>query len=101
MESIYNLPHSHKEWPIVKRKLQLLSDKTIDGSLEAIGNVVLVSPYWQGRTDQPLLLNSLNTALTQGGHYTVEGFCGEILPYIATRALEVENLFPEKTIKVK
>lgn len=100
MESTFHLPHSHKEWPIVKHKLQLLSDKAIDGSLEAMGTVVAVSPYW-GIPDKPPLLDSLNKALSQGGgHYTKETFCEEILPYMAGRALEVEDLFPDKTIKV-
>lgn len=91
------LPHGHSQWSIVRGKLQKVADKTLQG-LDAIGDVILVSPEW-GLDKRPLL-NVLNRALGQGSHYNKEEFGEDILPYIAKRALEVETLFPESKIQV-
>ena len=96
--STFHLPHSLNEWPSVKAKLQAVADKVTVGSLEAIGEVVMASPYWG--LNQPPLLNTLNKTLSSGTHYNKETFFGDILPYIARRAMEVETYFPEKTIQV-
>ena len=97
-DSKFNLPHSHEDWPRVKRVLKEIADKVTVGSLDAIGEVVLASPYWG--LDTPPQMNILNKALSKGDHFTKEAFFGEILPYIATRAMAVETLFPETSIKV-
>ncbi len=96
--STFNLPHSLTEWPSIKAKLQAVADKVTVGGLEAISDVVLASPYWG--LDKPPLLNTLNKALSSGTHFTKEAFFRDVLPYIAGRAVQVEELFPEKTIQV-
>ena len=96
--STLTLPHGHTQWPIVKEKLQKVVDKTIRG-LEALASVVLVSPEWG--LEKPPLLNCLHRSLRLGQYYTEEEFGEEILPYIASRALDVERLFPKKSTEVR
>ena len=96
--STFHLPHSHEQWPKVRDRLKLLSEKKTVGSLKAMGDVVLASPYWG--LDRPPMLNVLNKTLSDGTHYNKEEFFDEILPYISRRAMEVESYFPEKTIQV-
>ena len=97
MPETISLPHSHKEWPLVKEKLQRLADKSICGP-DALASVVQVSPEWG--LDKPPMLNVLRKVLGAGDYYTVESFSEDLLPYIAKRALAVEELFPTKDIPV-
>ena len=98
-QDTYHLPHSHEKWPAVKEKLQRLAEKS-DTGLTALAEAVKVSPHWS--VDQHPMLNVLRKALqSHSNDYSEKGFCEETLPYIASRALEVETLFPEKTIKVR
>ena len=96
--STYDLPHSHKEWTKVKEKLKNIADKKETGLL-ALAEAISLSPYWT--VDTIPMLNVLKKALGDGKFYNEEQFCNDILPYIASRALAIESLFPSKTIQVR
>ena len=87
-----SLPHTHKLWPVVKEKLQTVADKRELGP-DALAGVILVSPEWG--LDKPPVLSVLKKVLSKGDYYTVESFSEDILPYIAKRALAVEELFAD------
>lgn len=92
-----SLPHGHKEWPQIKAKLQKLAEK-IENDFDALADTIALSPEWG--LDRPPMLNVLKKALHNGQYYTTEQFFQDILPYIASKALSVETVFPEKTLKV-
>ena len=95
--STYDLPHSHKEWTKVKEKLKNIADKKETGLL-ALAEAISLSPYWT--VDTIPMLNVLKKALGDGKFYNEEQFCNDILPYIASRALAVESLFPSKQYRL-
>lgn len=88
-----SLPHTHKLWPVMKEKLQKLAEKRELGP-DALAGVILASPEWG--LDKPPMLSVLKKVLGKGDHYTVESFSEDILPYIAKRALAVEELFSDQ-----
>jgi poly(ADP-ribose) glycohydrolase len=91
----YTLPHGEAKWSQIKDQLEKLSNGTVKG-VQGLREVIAISPQWAN--PNPPILNTLGKVLNDGEHWNIEEFGDDILPYIAKRAMEVETLFPEKTI---
>lgn len=86
--SFVELPHQQRNWAKLKRGLTDLSKK--DKGLEAFELFLSQNDRWSA-INTPFSL--LRRVLSEDKYFTEEVFCKILLPWIACKALQVEELF--------
>lgn len=89
MEPFVELPNTQERWKNLKVGLTNVAEKKIKG-LEAFEKFVCENDLWES-TSAPFSL--LRKVLAHDKHFTEEFFCETLLPWIAGKALQVEELF--------
>lgn len=90
-KSLLDLPSTYKEWPKIAKDLKNLAEKKVRG-VDAFEGICAEHDRWeQVRTPFSLL----RRVLSDGTHVTEEFFCDSLLPWIAGKALKVEELFKD------
>ena len=88
-KGLLDLPSTYKEWPKIAKDLKNLAEKKVRG-VDAFEGICAEHDRWeQVRTPFSLL----RRVLSDGTHITEEFFCDSLLPWIAGKALKVEELF--------
>lgn len=88
---LVNLPSTYKQWPEIKDDLRNLAKKKLRG-VGAFEEVCKKHDRWE-QVNPPFSL--LRRILSDGTHVTEEFFCEILLPWIAGKALQVEELFKD------
>ena len=91
-----SLPNIGKEWSKVKDDLKKLAKKKVVG-LDAFEAIYKANDRWM---NVAVPFNVLRRVLQDGTHVTEEFFCESLLPWIAGKALQVEQLFKETKHKL-
>ena len=89
--TLVNLPSTYKQWPEIKDDLTNLAEKKLRG-VDAFEDVCKKHDRWEP-IKPPFSL--LRRVLSDGSHVTEEFFCETLLPWIAGKALQVEELFKD------
>lgn len=91
-----SLPNTASEWPGVRGGLQKLAEKKVRGVEE-------LEAFFE-RNDRYKVIhppfNVLRRVLGEADHVTEEFFAETLLPWIAKKALQVEELFQEYGYKL-
>jgi len=88
---LVNLPSTYKQWPEIKDDLRNLAEMKLRG-VGAFEEVCKKHDRWE-QVKTPFSL--LRRILSDGTHVTEEFFCETLLPWIAGKALQVEELFKD------
>ena len=91
------LPNTYKEWEKIRHGLKKLAEKRERGldTFEAIYKNE-IDPWDSARPPFGLL----RRVLSDGSHMTEEFFCERLLPWLASKALQVEELFKDCDYKL-
>ena len=90
------LPNTQEHWLKLRVGLTDLAEKKVKG-LEVLEEILAENDHGQA-ISTPLSL--LRKVLSDGSHFTEEVFCETLLPWIAGKALQVEELFKESGYKL-
>ena len=95
--SSIRLPNTYQEWEKIRDGLKKLAEKRERGldAFEAIYKGEI--DRWE-RAVPPFAL--LRRVLTDASHMTEEFFCERLLPWLASKALQVEELFKDCDYKL-
>lgn len=92
------LPVAYENWSSLKDDLDVLASKKTKG-LDVLEEILCKYDQWEN-VHVPLGL--LRDVLKKGDHgFTEEHFCGVLLPWLAQKALEVNDLFKDHKIRVR
>ena len=86
-----DLPSKYKEWPKIAEDLKKLAEKKVRG-VDAFEDICAKHDRWE-QVRRPFSL--LRRVLSDDTHVTKEFFCESLLPWIAGKALKVEELFKD------
>ena len=90
------LPNTQDHWKVLKTGLANLAEKKVKG-LEAFEKLLSESDHWES-VSTPFSL--LRQVLSRDEHFSEEYFCETLLPWIAGKALQVEELFKDSGYKL-
>ena len=90
------LPNTQDHWKELKVGLAKLAEKKVKG-LEAFEKILSENDHWESVSTPFSLLRQL---LSRDTHFTEEYFCETLLPWIADKALQVEELFKDSRYKL-
>ena len=96
-EEFVRLPVLYDHWPQLRTDLKALASKEISGA-DALEEVLQRNDRWEN-IHLPLTL--LKGVLDDGKIFTEDHFYGVHLPWMAQKALQVEDLFQESEYKLK
>ena len=88
----FDLPCKYKEWPNIAKDLKNLAEKQVRG-IDAFEDICAKHDRWEQVRRPFSLLQRVLSA--DGTHVTKEFFCESLLPWIAGKALKVEELFKD------
>lgn len=90
------LPNIQDHWKVLKPGLKNLAEKRVKG-LEAFEKILSENDHWESISTPFSLLRQV---LSSDGHFTEEYFCETLLPWIAGKALQVDELFKDSGHKL-
>ena len=96
VERFVELPNIQDHWKSLKPGLVNLAEKKVKG-LEAFEGILSENDHWESVSTP---FSMLRKVLSSDGHFTEEYFCETLLPWIAGKALQVEELFKESGFKL-
>ena len=90
------LPVLYKSWPELKLDFSSLADKTLKG-IDGFEEVVKKNDRWEN-INTPF--NLLRRVLEEEEFFSTDHFCDTLLPWLARKALDVEDLFKDSEYKI-
>jgi hypothetical protein len=90
------LPNIQDHWKDLKVGLTNLAEKKVKG-LDAFEKILSENDHWESVSTPFSLLRQI---LSRDAHFTEEYFCETLLPWIADKALQVEELFKDSGYKL-
>ena len=91
-----HLPCTYNEWPKLKTDLCNLAEKKITG-LDAFDEILKENDRWENIHLPHALLRRV---LKEDKVFTQEYFCETLMPWIAGKAVQVEELFKESEYRL-
>lgn len=96
-EEFIHLPVLYENWPKIKADLKALADKDIKG-ISRFEEVLQRNDRWE---NVKVPCNLLRNVLEEERFFSTEHFSDTLLPWLAQKALDVEQLFKESDNKLK
>lgn len=96
-EEFVYLPATYESWPNLRADLKALASKERKG-IGALEEVLERNDRWGGARPPMSLLRHV---LKEGKVVSGEHFCEILLPWLAKKALQVEDLFSNSEYKIK
>ncbi len=90
------LPNTYPSWKDLRKDLESLQRKEVVG-IPALEDILKKNDRWEN-IHPPF--NLLNNVLKKDAHFTTEYFCETLLPWLAGKALQVQELFADQDFKI-